>query len=493
MAKKVQYIKIARIDQNGNDLTNTLESLTQITIPLTTSGNKTYKILTRADFPTYYLFQVDLDDSPDAATQPNTTPTTLDYVFTGSMSTSTTTAILGAIPIPISASDNDNLGFFNSTTNTYDINTLPKKDITVQIQGNLTPVGSFFDTISVGIYKLRPNTTNFDNVVAGELISQTYNPNGFLTSINKTITIPKEDITPGDQLSIRMRKTAGFLNSYSVTFSSGAKFKVSSTAASGPTLENIVEPYLARKFVNSDCDVLINNVDQYQENPFLQDLDFSSGTIVPVNYDQIVAGTAQKATVPQSMFTMGGMINPNNSAVNQVDKYNISASSYFGQTSGGTFVAYYKRSVTSGTPGSGYTTNFIVDYLITPDEEAVQIKASDESLDLLRRNFGSNANPLDKEYYPFGPIDGEVKLRAIPISGSSTGSVFEYRGNTIVGTIGSVILVQSKTTGSEAPGDLGIGQAGIIYPASIELTSHANLPSKARQILTENNIIPPEN
>ena len=194
MAKKVLYIKIARIDQNGNDLTNTLESLTQITIPLTTSGNKVYKILARVDFSTYYLFQIDLDNSPDAATAPQTTETTLDYDFTGSMSTSTITNTLGVIPIPISASDNDNLGFFNSITNTYNINTLPKKDITVQIQGNLNISGNAFDSVSVGIYKLRPNTTNFDNVVAGELISQTYNGLVGLTSINKTITIPKEDI-----------------------------------------------------------------------------------------------------------------------------------------------------------------------------------------------------------------------------------------------------------------------------------------------------------
>ena len=47
MANRVEYIKIARIDQNGNDLTNTLESLTQITIPLTSAGNKTYKIFYR--------------------------------------------------------------------------------------------------------------------------------------------------------------------------------------------------------------------------------------------------------------------------------------------------------------------------------------------------------------------------------------------------------------------------------------------------------------
>ena len=511
MAKKVQYIKIARIDQNGNDLTNTLESLSQITIPLTSAGNKTYKILTRADFPTYYLFQIDLDNTPDAATLPSTTSTTLDYTFTGSLDTQATGSgnNIGRFLIKTGTGPQIATDFYNSEQQRVEINTLPREDIYISVGDESSPFSPFKATVqypsveyaesaSVELFQLSsPYTPN-------NAVQLTFNPvllRGVTTSISRSVSVPRANINPGDIFFLGVKET-GSVQSTAGAYvvlnnNNGSKytgqFYITSSAATGPELENIVEPYLARKFTNSDCDVLINNANQYQENPFLQDLDFSSGTIVPVNYDQVVTGTAQKATVPQSMFTMGGMINPNNSAVNQVDKYNISASSYFGQTSGGTFVAYYKRSVTSGSPGVGYTSNFIVDYLITPDEEAVQIRASDESLDLLRRNFGSNANPLDKEYYPFGPLNGEVKLRAIPISGSETGSVLEYRGNTIVGTLGSVILVQSKTTGSEAPGDTGLGGAGIIYPASIELTSHADLPSKARQILTENNIIPPEN
>ena len=96
----------------------------------------------------------------------------------------------------------------------------------------------------------------------------------------------------------------------------------------------------------------------------MQDIDFSSGTIVPVNYNQIVAGIAQRATVPESMFTMGGMLNPNNSAINQVDRYNISGSSYFGQTSGGTFACYYSSHTVAG--GSSYISTFILKYIITP-------------------------------------------------------------------------------------------------------------------------------
>jgi len=57
MAGSIQYIKIARIDGNGNDLTTTLESLSSIVLPLST-GNKEYRILNRTRTNTYYLYNV---------------------------------------------------------------------------------------------------------------------------------------------------------------------------------------------------------------------------------------------------------------------------------------------------------------------------------------------------------------------------------------------------------------------------------------------------
>ena len=57
MAGNIKYIKIARIDGNGNDLTQTLESLSSIVLPLST-GNKEYKILNRTRQNTYYLYNV---------------------------------------------------------------------------------------------------------------------------------------------------------------------------------------------------------------------------------------------------------------------------------------------------------------------------------------------------------------------------------------------------------------------------------------------------
>ena len=57
MAGNIRYIKIARLDGNGVDLTNTLGSLSSIVLPLST-GNKEYRILNRTRYNTYFLYLV---------------------------------------------------------------------------------------------------------------------------------------------------------------------------------------------------------------------------------------------------------------------------------------------------------------------------------------------------------------------------------------------------------------------------------------------------
>ena len=57
MAGNIRYIKVARIDGNGNDLTNTLESLSTIVLPLST-GNKEYIIRNRTRTNAYYLYLI---------------------------------------------------------------------------------------------------------------------------------------------------------------------------------------------------------------------------------------------------------------------------------------------------------------------------------------------------------------------------------------------------------------------------------------------------
>ena len=188
---------------------------------------------------------------------------------------------------------------------------------------------------------------------------------------------------------------------------------------------------------------------------------------------------------------MKSIINPTYTSENITSRYNVDASSFTSQTSGGTFVAYYNTSVTSGTVSSGFTTRFFLNYLITPDEEAIEITNDDSMLNLLKNNFGTNANPFPEDMdYPFGSPEGEVRIRATTISGSTGTAPLEYRGNIKVLINGTTVVIDAKTSGSASPGSNNFS-GGVVYPASIELTSHSDLPNKSREILTENNIIEP--
>ena len=320
MAGSIRYIKIAKIDKNGVDLTTQLESINTLILP-SASKFVEYDILNKSRFNDYFLYYV---TPPKRENIDNAITSSLKYDFTGSMSTSTvTTPALTINALPISSSDSDNLGFFNSTTNTYDINTLPQKDLTVQIQGNLTLSGDFLDSVSVGIYKLSPTTTYYDDVILGELISQTFNANAGSTSINKTFTIPKENINSGDKLSIRTRKISGGFVNYNVTFGSGAKFKISSTPATGTTKQTIIEPYFTTDFYKSEYDILQNNAVKGIPNQLIQEIDYNSG-IIPTNIQAIISGSAIKADIPQSYFEVNSILNPSyNRSVIQSSDFNI--------------------------------------------------------------------------------------------------------------------------------------------------------------------------
>ena len=523
MPKKVLYIKIARIDQNGNDLTNTLESLSQITIPLTSAGNKTYKILTRADFPTYYLFQIDLDNTPDAATLPSTTSTTLDYTFTGSLDSQTTGSgnIIGRFLIKTGTGPQIATDFYNSEQQRVEINTLPREDIYISVGTTSSPFSPFKATVqypsveyaesaSVELFQLSsPYTPN-------NAVQLTFNPvllRGVTTSISRSVSVPRANINPGDIFFLGVKETGSVQSTAGahvvLNNNDGSKytgqFYITSSAATGPELENIVEPYLVRKFTNSDCDVLINNASQYQENPFLQDLDFSSGTIVPVNYNQIVSGSAQKATVPESMFTMGGMINPNNSAINSTPRYNVDNSSYTSQVSAGCFVAYWKTLFLNEPTTSKYYAVASLKYLISPQEELLEINSEPEMVDLIRRNFGSNANPLPETGAAsfYGEPNGPSRTSTVSFENTGSSNLVslllgnespaEFRGFSYVLPFAGTVNLLVYTSGSQNPGVLGTDAGGgLIFPSDITLTSHKDLPNRARQILTENNIIPPQ-
>lgn len=81
--------------------------------------------------------------------------------------------------------------------------------------------------------------------------------------------------------------------------------------ALSPSASNIlVEPYFTSKFQNSDYEVLLNNYNENRSNTFLQDVDYSTNAILPINLNSIISNSATKAQTPDSNYTARRIIRP---------------------------------------------------------------------------------------------------------------------------------------------------------------------------------------
>ena len=326
MSGKVRYIKIARIDGNGVDITDTLESVTSITIPLSV-GNRTYPILNRTRQNDFYLYYINPPGNNDI---PVADHSTLDYNFTSSLSTASFSQVKipGAqvkAPMTIDGEEtqiftnNILLGSSNQAGPTLDgtqatINTYPQKQIKVGF--NFTASITSGDTI----FQLYQN--NGDTL--GNNLAQTSLLAVGTHEETLSVTLPSTSISPKDGFSLVAFSggAPGFILEGS--FNSTSYFFASSSAATGPTsTELIIEPFLTQPFFNSDCDVMQGEVEGERSNPFLQDVDYSTSTTIPVNVEALASGSATRATVPESYYTALSQTNNRyNGTKNQTEKIN---------------------------------------------------------------------------------------------------------------------------------------------------------------------------
>ena len=87
-----------------------------------------------------------------------------------------------------------------------------------------------------------------------------------------------------------------------------------------------VEPYLPRVFANSDYNALINNSELNRPSQFIQQVDYTTDQLVPVNFNQIITNTAFLASIPDSNYTMRKHIYPRYvGSKNTTDDFNIAS------------------------------------------------------------------------------------------------------------------------------------------------------------------------
>lgn len=308
MANRVEYIKIARIDQDGNDLTNTLEALTQITIPYTSGASPAvYPIESTTRYRDYFLYRVGMANrTPD----PNDSGS-LEYNFSASLSNQ----VFSGTNLPGQGTSNL-VPITSPSTNLFNIDNT-KISINTYIQKEVTFAVNFTASITGGPAEAKILKNGIGTSTSVALSVGTSNN-------TLSFTVNSSSLSPSDyfELDLQAPLPSGPY-SYTYQLQGNSSWVISSTAASGPTKETIPEPYLTSKFYGGDCDVLLNNVELYRINPFLQDLDYNGDPNSPTNFQLIISGTAARGTVPESYYTSLRQINPRyNGSKNQSEKVN---------------------------------------------------------------------------------------------------------------------------------------------------------------------------
>ena len=87
--------------------------------------------------------------------------------------------------------------------------------------------------------------------------------------------------------------------------STNLEFFTISTTSTGPTFTTIPEPYFSSDFNRAlDSQPLLNNAVDARLSDIYQDIDYNSGVITPTNFDLLISGSALKATVQDSNYTL---------------------------------------------------------------------------------------------------------------------------------------------------------------------------------------------
>ena len=234
----------------------------------------------------------------------NTVNYSTEISFVNTTYTLTTNEIIltGSI---YSISSGNSSGLFNSSTGYFLIpntNDTTKHNIQLYINND-----GASDATDVTLYLKRINV---------------FSSSSLITSLTKTIVkgttelFEFSNITPavqtGDRIYLSINAGSTFSN-IRMGFSPGSWTISNNTIPYSNNVTSnlsVLEPYLIDNFINSDCDVTMNNALTEDFNQFYMDVDYGNNASSPINLSQILAGTATRASVKSHNYTYQRVTRP---------------------------------------------------------------------------------------------------------------------------------------------------------------------------------------
>jgi len=287
----VIYIKIARKDLDGNDNTLSLQELNNLRIKFSDYGIANYPIVNITEYPDYYLYQI-----PRVNVTSSADNNIRNYRFSASallspffqtVNGNTTVDIDTYTSLPF-----DYLNYFNTSSGIYTFGDTPNVKIIYTASVFVSTGGSRI----VGFILTPPTGSAIASVSTTVNGTQTLTVKGTSSFIENTQLLLRfvNDSAPGNTATISNIEW---------------QFTQSIAPQSASNL-TVLEPYLVENFNYSDCDVLMNNVDQNQIGSFFRRVLYDNGSIIPSNFQEILSQSAEYAQVKDYNYTARAQILP---------------------------------------------------------------------------------------------------------------------------------------------------------------------------------------
>ena len=391
----VKFIKIARVDDQGKDNTLSLQELNSIRIDYSDTDIIEYPITSISKYDTYFLFGILPTNQTSSADNE-----ILDYKFkagwTGSFSTGTALTAYN-----LSGSVNyDNLNYFNTSSGRYVLGNLPNIPITIGATASIS--SNVNANVTSQLYIV--NTTTGLNIASSS----------FVVTNNSTQIVSASFtgvLTANTQVGLYIYTDSGS----SVTSSFFVTQSINPNASSSTLV--VLQPYIDEDFFASDYNVLAGDVFEPRVNPFYMDVDYSTNIIKAVNFEQIISGSATRATVQQSNYTYASHI----------------GGRYVGQQLNGIDINTYTPATeyTGSTTGSVATGSFVLNGGLgtgLQPSDAIQINFSSNQYTFVASgsigDIPADVPPL--YYFPTqsmaAPTSATVTAAATKINGALSGS-----------------------------------------------------------------------
>jgi hypothetical protein len=288
------YIKLHKTDLNGNNNTTPLGQINNLLIKYTSSITYTnYQVLNISEHSSYYLYEIS-NQNIDISGSGIDTEIKNYYVsssITGSRLITSSFTPITSWNITLGNTPHYGTPYFNTSSGYYTLENTP--NISLQFTSSIRTSGS-----STGIfgYLYAPGDGS-----SGTIDYVTFNSgSNVLSTISSSFNFIQGDIL------------IPFCSSTSTTLKSGSLLITQSVASTSSYQDPIIlEPYVTTpNYYNSDNNPLINNAVDERQSTIYQDVDYSQGALVPVNFDLLIDGSATKATVQDSNYTLARHIIP---------------------------------------------------------------------------------------------------------------------------------------------------------------------------------------